>query len=241
MFIESKYIKWYYSIIENALKLNRIQYKRSHKKYTTYYETHHIIPKCMGGEDDKKNLVVLLPKEHYILHLLLCKMTTGSDKHKMINALIRMQFSKSHKQERYTSRSYSLIRKFIADKNSANFRGIPKSVETKHRISQARKGMKFSESHKRNISKAVRARKMVGEKNPFFGKTHTNELKRKIGKLSSERFKGNTISKGRIWITNGTVDKMIYPTKPIPSGFYKGRCKNRKVGDAAGSQTLYTS
>lgn len=36
-------------------------------------EVHHILPKCMGGGDDRKNLAVLSTKEHYICHLLLTK------------------------------------------------------------------------------------------------------------------------------------------------------------------------
>ncbi len=38
-----------------------------------YTESHHIIPKCMGGSDDKCNLVELTPEEHYIAHQLLVK------------------------------------------------------------------------------------------------------------------------------------------------------------------------
>ncbi len=38
-----------------------------------YTETHHIIPKCMGGSDDLYNLVVLTPEEHYVAHQLLVK------------------------------------------------------------------------------------------------------------------------------------------------------------------------
>lgn len=38
-----------------------------------YTEKHHIIPVCMGGSDDKSNLVQLTPEEHYIAHQLLVK------------------------------------------------------------------------------------------------------------------------------------------------------------------------
>lgn len=36
-----------------------------------YYETHHIIPRCMGGTNKKSNLVRLTAREHYIAHHLL--------------------------------------------------------------------------------------------------------------------------------------------------------------------------
>lgn len=39
----------------------------------SYTETHHIIPKCIGGSDDNENLVRLTPEEHYLAHQLLVK------------------------------------------------------------------------------------------------------------------------------------------------------------------------
>jgi hypothetical protein len=39
-----------------------------------YTESHHIIPRCIGGSDNLDNLVDLTPEEHYICHLLLVKM-----------------------------------------------------------------------------------------------------------------------------------------------------------------------
>jgi superoxide dismutase len=38
-----------------------------------YCETHHIIPRCMGGNDESSNLTVLTYREHYIVHHLLTK------------------------------------------------------------------------------------------------------------------------------------------------------------------------
>jgi hypothetical protein len=38
-----------------------------------YYEKHHIIPRCMGGDDSIDNLVKLTPEEHYLAHQLLVK------------------------------------------------------------------------------------------------------------------------------------------------------------------------
>lgn len=38
-----------------------------------YVERHHIIPRCLGGNDDTKNIVNLTPEEHYVAHQLLVK------------------------------------------------------------------------------------------------------------------------------------------------------------------------
>lgn len=39
-----------------------------------YVERHHVLPKCMGGSDDKGNLVQLTPEEHFVAHVLLVKL-----------------------------------------------------------------------------------------------------------------------------------------------------------------------
>jgi hypothetical protein len=39
-----------------------------------YVEKHHIVPQCMGGGDERENLVQLTPEEHYVAHQLLLKM-----------------------------------------------------------------------------------------------------------------------------------------------------------------------
>jgi len=38
-----------------------------------YKESHHIIPRCMGGSDEVDNLVDLTPEEHFVAHQLLVK------------------------------------------------------------------------------------------------------------------------------------------------------------------------
>ena len=62
------YEKVYYNLIEKA------RARGLNKKVLDYKtEKHHIIPKCLNGTDDKNNLVLLTPKEHYVAHHLLIK------------------------------------------------------------------------------------------------------------------------------------------------------------------------
>lgn len=49
------------------------------------------------------------------------------------------------------------------------------SKETIARISKSKKGVKFSKEHRKKLSE-----KTKGEKNPFYGKTHSEETKKKI-------------------------------------------------------------
>ena len=80
MYIQNKYTRIYFKIIEKA-KL---------RKLDSYQESHHIIPKSLGGSNNKNNLVNLTAREHFICHLLLTKMVTSSDKSKMVYALWMM-------------------------------------------------------------------------------------------------------------------------------------------------------
>ena len=67
MFLDNKYTKVYYQIINRALS-------RTYKKVKNDgYQTHHIIPKCIGGTDLVDNLVILNYKEHRVCHCLLIK------------------------------------------------------------------------------------------------------------------------------------------------------------------------
>jgi hypothetical protein len=62
-FLRNKYTKWYISIIQRALSEKRRKRKRSDPEYQ-YYESHHIVPRTIGGADHKENLVLLTVKEH---------------------------------------------------------------------------------------------------------------------------------------------------------------------------------
>jgi hypothetical protein len=97
IYLDNKYSNWYYSIISNAKNQPR------RKNNGIYYENHHIIPKSCGGSNDPKNLVILLPKEHFIVHHLLTKMMRDSKhKAKMVFALLMMcKRSLKHHDKRY--------------------------------------------------------------------------------------------------------------------------------------------
>lgn len=211
MFLENKYTKWYNNIIVRAKNQNR------KKSKNLYYESHHTIPKSMGGIEE----VLLTAKEHFVCHLLLCKMLVGNDKYKMINALIRMAFCKSKGQKRYTAKSYNLVRSLIAEKNREMFTGVPKSEETKNNM-KGRCGLwKREEKHRE---------RMRGKNNPMSGKcgilnpANKQETRKKISlaKLGNKCGVGNKSVSNMIWVNNGKQRKMVNPEN-IPEGYVKGK------------------
>lgn len=78
-----------------------------------YTENHHIIPRCLGGTDDRSNLVRLTAKEHFICHLLLTKMyAKGSNEYyKMVHAFLMMLVISTTNKRRYiTSKKYEQLK-----------------------------------------------------------------------------------------------------------------------------------
>lgn len=75
MFLDNKYTIKYHKIIQRAQLRNIQPEERLYK--------HHIIPRCMGGGNEKSNLVKLTYKEHRVVHCLLVKMVTGHYKIKL--------------------------------------------------------------------------------------------------------------------------------------------------------------
>lgn len=53
---------------------NRLIERGRSSRSLNFKETHHIVPRCMGGDDSKENLVDLTPEEHFVAHQLLLKM-----------------------------------------------------------------------------------------------------------------------------------------------------------------------
>jgi len=108
LFIQNKYTKWYYQIIESAKQI----------PYSGYTEKHHIIPKSLGGSNDPTNIVPLSARQHFICHMLLTKMVrTKGEKHKMIRAIWAMStLEYNTRQSRYvvTSKLYAQLRKLYS-------------------------------------------------------------------------------------------------------------------------------
>lgn len=134
-----------------------------------YKETHHIVPKCMGGSDDKENLVELTGREHFIAHWLLCKIYDTPGLKKAFGLMCLTGKNRSYK---ISSQLYELGRRRLSE--AATGREV--SMETREKISRALKGRKFTKEHlarmrkpkteeaKKNIAAAK-----VGVLNPMYG------------------------------------------------------------------------
>ncbi len=165
MFYENKYSTIYFNIVNHPRVASR-------RKSDSYYERHHIIPRCLGGDNSVANLVLLTAREHFLCHYLLTKM---SREPKLVYALHRMTHS-GDMHQRYHSRLYATARErfgeAIADlhrkrfehdpslrKTAGNYwRGRTRPSETRAKISAAQIGRKVSPETRAAISKANKGR-----------------------------------------------------------------------------------
>lgn len=82
IFINNKYSKLYFKIIQSVTQ----------KELTEYCENHHIIPKSLGGSDDKSNIIRFSARKHFLCHYLLTKMVkkNSNNYYKMVTAFNMM-------------------------------------------------------------------------------------------------------------------------------------------------------
>ena len=170
------YQKLYESIILKA------QYENRKKNKSNYFENHHIIPRCIGGSDDKENLVLLTAKEHFICHRLLCEIYEEPKLKYAYWAMCNQVFGDVKRDYRISSRTYEYARSNFSVHFSEFMKNLP---EEKRGF---KKGSKHSEETKANWSKN-RKGKNTGEQNTFFGKTHTKDTKNRIGEKRKEFLK----------------------------------------------------
>jgi len=122
-----------------------------------YSETHHIVPKSMGGhKTDSKNLVNLTAREHFIAHFLLAKIHGGKQWH----AINRMRGNDGFY---INSRLYEIAKHEIAKVVSKRFKGIPKSDETKAKMSASAIGRPKSKEAVEKTRQANLGKKSTGK------------------------------------------------------------------------------
>ena len=118
-----------YKKIYNQI-INKAKSEKRTKTSDYYYEAHHIIPKCLGGEGKTTqwkthpNIVLLTAKEHFLVHLLLCKIYP--DEKKLMFALWGMcNQDRNGKRYKINSRQYERIRTDFSNLISETYKGRP--------------------------------------------------------------------------------------------------------------------
>jgi hypothetical protein len=194
--------KIYKQIIERA----------KNRKLKEYSERHHIIPKCIGGTNDKSNLVRLTAREHFICHKLLTEiypnenglhwaywmMSTTKDSMERDYRVSNREYQRLRENLTLTSDARLKIKNARANqvmsplsdghkrKISESNKGVKRSKETREKMSISKTGIKLgplSEEHKKKIGDALRGRVLSEETRAKISKSGTN---RYIGPMPAE-------------------------------------------------------
>jgi len=154
MFLENRCKQIYDAICERA----------RNRCLSVYTEKHHVIPKSLGGTNQKDNLVQLTAREHFIAHLCLVRCTEGENKKKMVYAAFRL--ANGRRNVRVTSRIYQSLKENLVPsdltkrrisksmKGKRNRFGTTTSAETRQSLSLIRRGIPKSQQHKEAIRQA---------------------------------------------------------------------------------------
>lgn len=164
MYLDNKYARWYYNIIESAK--NRLYIPDG-------AENHHIIPESFfvtrsrkgppgwleGDPESSDNKVHLTCREHIICHILLVKMTVGVAHKKMVHGLWMMTRAKANRKK-LTARQYEFarkeFRKVIKIKNTGSRRPLTEEEKLLRSISLT--GIPKTEKTKKNMKNAWKLR-----------------------------------------------------------------------------------
>jgi hypothetical protein len=148
------YQRIYNQLIEKARSENRAKVKDG-----IYYERHHIIPKCIGGEGKTyqwkthPNIILLTSREHFVAHQLLCLIYPNEPSLKF--ALWAMCNQKlSGRIYRVSSRVYEVARLGYI----SIVEGVTKSPQHRQALSLAKKGIPrgpMTDEHLANLKKAI--------------------------------------------------------------------------------------
>ena len=170
IYLDNKYTKWYYAIIQAA------QNRRLEPNIRV--EKHHIIPKSLGGGNEAGNIVTLTLQEHFICHRLLPKMCTGKDQHKMIYAAWNMV---NTRDIRATGRTYAVLKEQVANILSDSKKGVPTSPPSEET------SKKISETNKKRWQEDPERRRLASIRQT--GKPVSAETCEKMSIIAKERIK----------------------------------------------------
>lgn len=139
-----------------------------------YFEFHHIVPICIGGEDVDSNKIALTNREHYLAHYLLTKIY-AEDKtqlYKLLYAFIRQTIlinpeTHENRRDSFLSKKQSVLYgKLVAEIKPAlghrlNSEQLERLSKGRSGIPSKRKGVSWNEEF--GIERASLMRKKVGD------------------------------------------------------------------------------
>ncbi|YP_010844128.1 homing endonuclease [Salmonella phage KM16] len=155
-----------------ALIYERLTSRAANRVIDGYTESHHIIPKCMGGNNSDSNLVRLTPEEHYLAHQLLVRIYPN---HKGLKyALYLMTIAPNGR--RNNNKMFGWIKRdYIKNRPvSRGMLGRKHTTEAKQKMKQKRALQIITDETKLKISKTKTGVKFTDEALASFREKRAN-------------------------------------------------------------------
>lgn len=160
-----------------------------------YTESHHIIPRCMGGMDDASNLVRLTAEEHFVAHKLLVKIHPNNGK----LAFAMLALCMNYNGMRTNNKLFGWVRRRVAEAIGNSKRGVKRHSWVVEKIRQSKKELSISDSWRESRRKTLKGKPksaehnakvsaaLKGRKSPMKGRKHTAETKAKMRAAATGR------------------------------------------------------
>ena len=148
---------------------------------TEYKERHHIIPRCMGGNDENENLIDLYAREHFIAHKLLAE--ENPDNIKLVSAWSMMAFPKGS-----TKRDFEITPEEYEELRIMQAKVMSKFAKELWEDPEYRKAHVVPEWRKEQYRQRMKGKKLG------LGKTHTmtDEAKKKLSEANKEAWRNKS-------------------------------------------------
>lgn len=212
-------------------------------KYDGYFEIHHIVPVSVGGTNEDSNLVMLTGREHFLAHMLLWKIHPQNASLVYAASMMCNRFGERVNSKTYSTLKEDFCKAISEKTRGKRFKDIT-GLRFGRLLAIELDGYYASPGHRRHAQwlctcdcggeivvstnslitgntrscgclATERKQSLTGNKNPFYGKKHTEETRKKFktrkvkrgeehprfGKKASEetRRKMSAASKGRKW------------------------------------------
>lgn len=221
------YLAIYKNIIDRAITENRI------KGGDIYYERHHIIPRCVGGTNNKQNLVLLTSKEHFICHKLLCEIYPDQPKLKYaVWAMLNIRELNKEKQSRNYRigvREYERLRSEYVNELMTRENWIPPFKGKKHTEEAKRKNSEKHRGKRTPLSDVTK--KKISEKLTDHFKNNEHHMKGSIAWNRGITHTKEVRDKIRASVSKEPKEQIICPHcnksggKPVMKRFHFDNCK----------------
>lgn len=153
-----------------------------------YYETHHVLPKALGGTNKKHNLIRLTAREHFICHLLLAKIYGGN----MWYAIHMMSIGANNRNSRFyrvNSNTYEIVRKQMSiitrERILKNPIKIVYTPELKEKLSKA----SFKRWQDESFINSMKESRKITHNNKEFKQNQKNKAINAINKMNKDEFR----------------------------------------------------